>query len=212
VPHHAARQQHHQALDRIITSSQRSAARKLLMDLSLNTRAFVAQRLIPRRDARGRVPGRGDAHSPLISDLIFKGDVSGIKDIMKRSRELGCRLRPALFDLYEGGLITYEERLRNADSINDLRLQIKLHGKEAKDRNVFAGIGNLNVMPTRRRRARSDRAPSARGIRGPWLRSTGERQRNPGRRVGVRSTRVSLALNPGYAAKRRPAAIAAVLR
>ncbi len=87
-------------------------------------------------------------NSPLISDLIFKGDVSGIKDIMKRSRELGMQtFDQSLFDLYEGGLITYEDALRNADSINDLRLQIKLHGKEAKDRNVFAGIGNLNVMP-----------------------------------------------------------------
>ena len=87
-------------------------------------------------------------NSPLISDLIFKGDVSGIKEIMKRSRELGMQtFDQSLFDLYEGGLISYEDALRNADSINDLRLQIKLHGKEAKDRNVFSGIGNLDVVP-----------------------------------------------------------------
>ena len=119
------------------------------MDLSLNVRAFVAQRLIPRRDGRGRVPAvEVLLNSPLVSDLIFKGDVGGIKDVMKRSRELGMQtFDQSLFDLYEGGLITYEDALRNADSINDLRLQIKLHGREAKGRNVFAGIGNLNVMP-----------------------------------------------------------------
>jgi twitching motility protein PilU len=87
-------------------------------------------------------------NSPLISDLIFKGDVSGIKDLMKRSREIGMQtFDQSLFDLYEGGFITYEDALRNADSINDLRLQIKLHGKEARDRNVFSGIANLDVMP-----------------------------------------------------------------
>jgi len=138
-----------QALDRIINFFPEERRAQLLMDLSLNTRAFVAQRLIPRRDAKGRVPAvEVMLNSPLISDLIFKGDVSGIKEIMKRSRELGMQtFDQSLFDLYEGGLITYEDALRNADSINDLRLQIKLHGREAKDRNVFAGIGNLNVMP-----------------------------------------------------------------
>jgi twitching motility protein PilU len=138
-----------QALDRIINFFPEERRAQLLMDLSLNTRAFVAQRLIARRDAKGRVPAvEVMLNSPLISDLIFKGDVSGIKEIMKRSRELGMQtFDQSLFDLYEGDLITYEDALRNADSINDLRLQIKLHGREAKGRNVFAGIGNLNVMP-----------------------------------------------------------------
>jgi len=138
-----------QALDRIINFFPEERRAQLLMDLSLNVRAFVAQRLIARRDARGRVPAvEVMLNSPLVSDLIFKGDVSGIKDIMKRSREIGMQtFDQALFDLYEGGLITYEDALRNADSINDLRLQIKLHGHEAKDRNVFSGIGNLDVMP-----------------------------------------------------------------
>ena len=67
---------------------------------------------------------------------------------MKKSRELGMQtFDQSLFDLYEAGLITYEDALRNADSLNDLRLEIKLHGKEAKNRNVFAGIGNLDVVP-----------------------------------------------------------------
>jgi twitching motility protein PilU len=138
-----------QALDRIINFFPEERRQQLLMDLSLNIRAFVAQRLIPRRDARGRVPAvEIMLNSPLISDLIFKGDVSGIKDLMKRSRELGMQtFDQSLFDLYEGGLISYEDALRNADSINDLRLQIKLHGREARDRNVFSGIGNIEVMP-----------------------------------------------------------------
>jgi twitching motility protein PilU len=138
-----------QALDRIINFFPEDRRQQLLMDLSLNIRAFVAQRLVPRRDARGRVPAvEIMLNSPLISDLIFKGDVSGIKDLMKRSRELGMQtFDQSLFDLFEGGLIGYEDALRNADSINDLRLQIKLHGKEARDRNVFSGIGNIEVMP-----------------------------------------------------------------
>ncbi len=138
-----------QALDRIVNFFPEDRRPQLLMDLSLNIRAFVAQRLIPRRDGRGRIPAvEVMLNSPLISDLIFKGDVSGIKDLMKRSREIGMQtFDQSLFDLYEGGFITYEDALRNADSINDLRLQIKLHGKEARDRNVFSGIANLDVMP-----------------------------------------------------------------
>jgi twitching motility protein PilU len=87
-------------------------------------------------------------NSPLVSDLIFKGDVSGIKDLMKRSRELGMQtFDQSLFDLYEAGLISYEDALRNADSLNDLRLEIKLHGKESKNRNIFSGISGLDMMP-----------------------------------------------------------------
>jgi len=74
--------------------------------------------------------------------------VGGIKDIMKRSRELGMQtFDQSLFDLYEAGLISYEDALRNADSLNDLRLTIKLEGKEAKNRNVFSGLGNLDIVP-----------------------------------------------------------------
>src|SRR6478609_3996433 len=137
-----------QALDRIINFFPEERRHQLLMDLSLNTRAFISQRLIPKRDGRGRVPAvEVMLNSPLISDLVFKGDVSGIKEIMKKSRELGMQtFDKALFDLYEGGLITYEDALRNADSLNDLRLEIKLHGKDAKNRNVMAGIGNLDIV------------------------------------------------------------------
>ena len=137
-----------QALDRIINFFPEERRSQLLMDLSLNIRAFVAQRLIPRRDGRGRVPAvEVMLNSPLISDLIFKGDVSGIKEIMKKSRELGMQtFDQALFELYEAGMISYEDALRNADSLNDLRLEIKLHGRDAKNRNVMAGIGNLDIV------------------------------------------------------------------
>jgi twitching motility protein PilU len=86
-------------------------------------------------------------NSPLISDLIFKGEVGEIKEIMKKSRELGMQtFDQSLFDLYEGGEISYEDALRNADSVNDLRLQIKLHGKESKDRDLTAGIKHLDIV------------------------------------------------------------------
>ena len=138
-----------QALDRIINFFPEERRAQLLMDLSLNVRAFVAQRLIPRRDGKGRVPAvEIMLNSPLVSDLIFKGDVGGIKELMKKSRELGMQtFDQSLFDLYEAGLITYEDALRNADSLNDLRLDIKLKGKEAKNRNMFSGIGNLDIVP-----------------------------------------------------------------
>jgi twitching motility protein PilU len=138
-----------QALDRIINFFPEERRAQLLMDLSLNVRAFVAQRLIPRRDGKGRVPAVEILlNSPLVSDLIFKGDVGGIKDLMKKSRELGMQtFDQSLFDLYEAGLITYEDALRNADSLNDLRLDIKLKGKEAKNRSMFSGIGNLDIVP-----------------------------------------------------------------
>ena len=118
------------------------------MDLSLNLRAMISQRLLAKKDGKGRVAAiEIMLNSPLISDLIFKGEVVEIKEIMKKSRELGMQtFDQALFDLYEGGRISYEDALRNADSVNDLRLQIKLHGKDAKDRDLNSGIGHLEVV------------------------------------------------------------------
>ena len=86
-------------------------------------------------------------NSPLISDLIFKGDVHEIKAIMAKSRELGMQtFDQALFELYEAGQISYEDALRNADSMNELRLAIKLQGKEAKDRDMMSGLDHLNIV------------------------------------------------------------------
>ena len=137
-----------QAIDRIINFFPEERRHQLLMDLSLNLRALVSQRLLPKKDGKGRVAAiEIMLNSPLISDLIFKGEVHEIKEIMKKSRELGMQtFDHALFDLYEAGRITYEDALRNADSINDLRLHIKLHGKESKDRDLSSGIGRLEVV------------------------------------------------------------------
>ncbi|SBT05752.1 Twitching mobility protein [Candidatus Accumulibacter aalborgensis] len=137
-----------QAIDRVINFFPEERRHQLLMDLSLNLRAFISQRLLPKKDGKGRVPAiEVLLNSPLISDLVFKGQVHEIKDVMKRSRELGMQtFDQALFDLHEAGRITYEDALRNADSLNDLRLQIKLHGKESKDRDLTAGIGHLDIV------------------------------------------------------------------
>jgi len=118
------------------------------MDLSLNLKSFISQRLIPRKGSTGRVAAVEILlNSPLIADLIFKGHVHEIKEIMSKSRELGMQtFDQALFDLYEAGLISYEDALRNADSLNDLRLQIKLHGQEAKGRDMMSGLDHLDIV------------------------------------------------------------------
>jgi twitching motility protein PilU len=137
-----------QALDRIINFFPEDRRPQLLMDLSLNLRGMISQRLIPRKEGKGRVAAvEIMLNSPLVADLIFKGDVHEIKEIMKRSRELGMQtFDQHLFDLYDGGVITYEDALRNADSVNDLRLAIKLHSKEAKNRDVTKGIEHLDIV------------------------------------------------------------------
>jgi twitching motility protein PilU len=137
-----------QALDRIINFFPEERRQQLLMDLSLNLKGLIAQRLIPKKDSKGRVAAiEIMLNSPLISDLIFKGDVHEIKQIMKKSRELGMQtFDMALFDLYEAGFISYEDAMRNADSMNELRLQIKLEGKEAKDKDLGAGIAHLAIQ------------------------------------------------------------------
>jgi twitching motility protein PilU len=137
-----------QALDRIINFFPEERRQQLLMDLSLNLKGMISQRLIPLRDTKGRcVAVEIMLNSPLISDLIFKGHVHGIKEIMKKSRELGMQtFDQALFDLFEADKISYEDALRNADSVNDLRLSIKLHGKDAKDRDLSAGTEHLGIV------------------------------------------------------------------
>src|SRR5688572_14780225 len=137
-----------QALDRVINFFPADRRAQLLMDLSLNIRALVSQRLIPKKDGKGRVAAVEILlNSPLIQDLIFKGEVHEIKDIMKKSRELGMQtFDQHLFDLYEAQQISYEDALRNADSVNELRLMIKLHGKESKEKDLSTGIEHLNIV------------------------------------------------------------------
>ncbi|HEY0563379.1 MAG TPA: PilT/PilU family type 4a pilus ATPase [Methylophilus sp.] len=137
-----------QALDRIINFFPEERRHQLLMDLSLNLKSVVSQRLIPKREGAGRVAAiEVLINSPLISDLIFKGDVHGIKDIVGRSRELGMQtFDQSLFDLHEAGEISYEDALRNADSVNDLRLKFKLQSKDAHARDNSAGLDHLGIM------------------------------------------------------------------
>ena len=120
-----------QALDRIINFFPEERRQQLLMDLSLNTKAFVSQRLIPRQGGIGRVAAMEIMlNTPLVQDLIFKGEVGQIKEIMAKSTRLGMQtFDQALFSLYEEGAISYEEAMRNADSKNELRLRVKLESK-----------------------------------------------------------------------------------
>ena len=122
-----------QALDRIVNFFPEERRNQLLMDLSLNARAIVSQRLIPRADGQGRAAAVEILlNTPLVADLIFKGEVHSLKEAMAKSREQGMQtFDQALFDLYENGAISYEDALRNADSVNELRLAIKLRGKGA---------------------------------------------------------------------------------
>ena len=137
-----------QALDRIINFFPTDAHNQLLMDLSLNLKALVSQRLMPREQGRGRVAAVEILlNTPLIADMIFKGEVGEMKELMKRSRELGMQtFDQALFDLYESNLVTYEDILRNADSVNDLRLQVKLHSQRARNADLAAGTEHLTIV------------------------------------------------------------------
>ncbi len=137
-----------QALDRIINFFPEERRQQLLMDLSLNLKGMVSQRLLPHQDGKGRVAAVEIMLStPLISDMIFKGEVGEIKELMKRSRELGMQtFDQALFDLYEANAITYEDALRNADSVNDLRLQIKLHSARARNPDLASGTEHLSIV------------------------------------------------------------------
>ena len=120
-----------QALDRIINMFPEERRQQLLLDLSMNVRGLVSQRLIPKKGGKGRAAAIEILlNSPLISDLIHKGEMHEIKNIMSKSRELGMQtFDQALFDLYEKGDISYEDALRQADSQNELRLKIKLESK-----------------------------------------------------------------------------------
>jgi twitching motility protein PilU len=120
-----------QALDRIINFFPEERRQQLLMDLSLNTKAFISQRLVPREGGVGRVAAMEIMlNTPLVADLIFKGEVGQIKTVMSKSTRLGMQtFDQALFYLYEDGVISYEEAMRNADSKNELRLRVKLESK-----------------------------------------------------------------------------------
>jgi twitching motility protein PilU len=137
-----------QALDRIVNFFPEERRQQVLMDLSLNLRAMISQRLIPAKSGSGRCAAvEIMLNSPLISDLIFNCDVHEIKELMKKSRELGMQtFDQALFDLVEADKISVEDALRNADSVNDLRLAIKLHGKNSQGADTGAAIEGLDII------------------------------------------------------------------
>ena len=137
-----------QALDRIINFFPEERRTQLLMDLSLNLRALVSQRLVPLQTGKGRVAAvEIMINSPLIADQIFEGKLTEIKDVMRRSRELGMQtFDQSLFDLFDAEKISYEDALRNADSVNDLRLRIKLDSKRARNADIGSDTGHLAIV------------------------------------------------------------------
>jgi twitching motility protein PilU len=134
-----------QALDRIINFFPEERREQLLMDLSLNIRALISQRLIPREAGAGRIAAMEIMlNSPLIQDLIFRGEVAKIKEVMSRSNRIGMKtFDQALFDLYELGHISYEDALRNSDSKNELRLRVKLESK--RENKPVEAEGDLSI-------------------------------------------------------------------
>jgi twitching motility protein PilU len=139
-----------QALDRIINFFPEERRQQLLMDLSLNLKGIISQRLIPKARGEGRMAAvEVMLNTPLMSDLIFKGQVHEIKELISKSNEQGMiTFDQALFDLYESGSITYEDALRNADSINDLRLRIKLESKSSRKEDLMSGLDKLHMEET----------------------------------------------------------------
>ena len=136
-----------QAIDRVINFFPEERRQQVLMDLSLNLRGIVSQRLLPDQSGTGRaVAVEVMLNSPLISDMIFKGEVAAIREIIKRSREQGMQtFDQALFDLYEQNRVTLADALRYADSVNDLRLNIKLNSRRGQ-RDVYAGTEHLGIV------------------------------------------------------------------
>lgn len=136
-----------QALDRIINFFPEERRTQLLMDLSLNLKAVISQRLLPRVGSKGRVPAvEIMINTPLMSDLIFKGKVHEMKELISKSNEVGMHtFDQHLFKLYEADLISYEDALRHADSVNDLRLRIKLEGKASKKKNPLNDLDHLSM-------------------------------------------------------------------
>jgi len=139
-----------QALDRILSFFPKERRDQLLLDLSMNLRAIVSQRLVPRLDGKGRIPAvEIMLNSPLISDLIMQGRVDEIRGIMQRSRDMGMQtFDQSLFELFLAQAVSAEDALRNADSFNDLRLKMKLHGKESQDggSSFMDGIDHLDIV------------------------------------------------------------------
>jgi twitching motility protein PilU len=131
-----------QAIDRIMHLVPADQHGKLLFDLALNLRGIIAQQLVPTKDGHSRIAAiEVLLNSPYISELIKKGDIGGIKDVMEKSKELGMQtFDQALFNHYQNGMITYADALHHADSPNDLRLMIKLRSNEQGGTGGLSGV------------------------------------------------------------------------
>jgi twitching motility protein PilU len=135
-----------QAIDRIINFFPEERRPQLLMDLAANLRCIISQRLIRTQDGKRKAAIEIMINSPTIADKIFKGQFQEIKPIMERSREQGMRTFDwALFELYNDGHIGYEEALRNADSANELRLNIKLRSRRGEPAGLADGSMELTL-------------------------------------------------------------------
>jgi len=122
-----------QALDRIINFFPEEKRQQLLLDLSMNLQAFVSQRLIPNIEGGRSAAIEVMLGSPTVKELILRGDISGLKEIMEKSQDRGMKtFDMALFDLCQAGLISEKEALHNADSENNLRLKFKLEGDQTQ--------------------------------------------------------------------------------
>ena len=137
-----------QAMERIINFFPQERHAQMLKDVSLNLKGIIAQRLIPRQDGKGRTAVvEVLLHSGLIADQIMKGEITQIKETMKKSREMGMQtFDQSLFDAFEAGLISYEDEIRNADSQNDLKLNIKLNSQRARNADLGAGTEHLELL------------------------------------------------------------------
>jgi twitching motility protein PilU len=138
-----------QAIDRIINFFPEERREQLLMDLSFNLKAVVSQRLVQKAKGEGRLPAvEVMINSPLIAEHIQKGEVTALKEVTSKSRELGMQtFDQALFDLIENKQITVNEGFRHADSVNELRLNLKLKSRFAKDNDFFRGTDELAIEP-----------------------------------------------------------------
>jgi twitching motility protein PilU len=137
-----------QALDRIINFFPKEARDQLFMDLSLNLKSIVAQQLVPRKGGKGRrAVIEVLINSPLVSDMIRKGEVDKLKELMKRSGEQGMiTFDQALYNLYQEGEITYEDALRCADSANEVRLMIKLQTKGIAKADMSQALDKISLV------------------------------------------------------------------
>jgi twitching motility protein PilU len=136
-----------QALDRIINFFPEERRPQLLMDLSLNIQAFISQRLIPTVDGKRCAAIEVLLGTPMVADLILKGDIDGIKEVMQKSENIGMKtFDSALFELFQEGLISEEEALRNADSPNNVRLKIKFAREGGIDSDNSVGGFSLQTL------------------------------------------------------------------